>query len=397
MWADARPARCKAARVPHTLRHALLLAVLFPAFGITLPFLPAFLAERGLDAAQVGIVMALASAVRLVGGPLSGRLADRGFGARLVLAVACALSALTAALWGLVAGFWLLLAVVALHALPSGALAPLSEAVTIAGSRQGRGFDYGRVRAIGSIAFVAGSVGTGWAVERFGLSVMPWIYTAVLALAVPAALALPQAERAAGGRGGSLVGTLALPGFARMLVVSGLLQGSHALYYAFGTIHWQAAGHTPLTIGLLWALGVVAEILLFIFGRGFCDRLGARGLFLLAAALGLLRWAATAETTALVALVPLQVLHAASFGMAHLAAMRFIVATAAPTQMGTAQSLYMSLGTGLWIGVVTLVSGPLYAALDGRGFWAMSAMCGAAWLIARGVRRGGQQSPITRE
>jgi MFS transporter, PPP family, 3-phenylpropionic acid transporter len=374
--------------VSHTLRHVLLLAVLFPAFGVTLPFLPAFLAERGLDATEVAIVMAVASAVRLVGGPVSGRLADRGLGARRVLAAACALSALTAALWGLVAGFALLLAVAALHALPSGALAPLSEAVTVAGSRQGRGFDYGRVRAIGSVAFVAGSVGTGWAVERFGIGVLPWIYAGVLALAVPAALALPRGERSAGARGGSFVATLGLPGFARMLVVSGLLQGSHALYYAFGTIHWQAAGHSPFTIGTLWALGVIAEILLFVFGRGFCDRMGARGLFVLAASLGLLRWGVTAETTWLPVLVPLQLLHAASFGMAHLAAMRFILATAAPSQMGTAQSLYMSLGTGLWIGVVTLASGPLYAALGGQGFWAMAVMCGVACWVARGVRRG---------
>jgi PPP family 3-phenylpropionic acid transporter len=374
--------------VPHTLRHAALLAVLFPAFGVTLPFLPAFLAERGLSATEVAIVMAVASAVRLVGGPLSGRLADRGLGARRVLAASCALSAITAASWGLSSGFALLLAVVALHALPSGALAPLSEAVTVAGSRTPPGFDYGRVRAIGSIAFVAGSIGTGWAVERHGLAVMPWIYAGVLALAVPAALALPRGERVAGPRGGSFAATLGLPGFARMLVVSGLLQGSHALYYAFGTIHWQAAGHSPVTIGALWALGVVAEILLFIFGRGFCDRLGARGLFVLAAGLGALRWAATAETTWLPALVPLQALHAASFGMAHLAAMRFIVATAPAGQMSTAQSLYMSLGTGLWIGIVTLLSGPLYESQEGRGFWAMAAMCALALLIARGVRRG---------
>lgn len=376
-------------RVSHTLRHVVLLVVVFPAFGVTLPFLPAFLAERGLSANQVAVVMALASAVRLIGGPLSGRLADRGLGARRVLAAACALAALTASLWGVVAGFWLLLAVIALHALPSAALAPLSEAVTLAGSRQGRGFDYGRVRATGSIAFVVASVGTGWAVGQFGLGVVPWIYAALLALAVPAALALPQAERSPGARGGSFVATLALPGFARMILVSGLLQGSHALYYAFGTIHWQAAGHSALVIGALWALGVVAEILLFLFGRGLCDRLGARGLFLAAAGFGALRWALTAETTWLPALVPVQVLHAASFGMAHLAAMRFILATAPPGQMGTAQSLYMSLGAGLWIGAVTLLCGLLYGAVEGQGFWAMAAMCAVAWGVARGVPRRG--------
>ncbi|WP_270938681.1 MFS transporter, partial [Falsiroseomonas oryzae] len=65
-------------------RHALLYAAQFFAFGVILPFLPAVLAARGLDAAEVAAVLAVGSAVRLVAGPLGGRIADATAAPRLV-------------------------------------------------------------------------------------------------------------------------------------------------------------------------------------------------------------------------------------------------------------------------------------------------------------------------
>ncbi|MGZ9021073.1 MAG: MFS transporter [Rhodoplanes sp.] len=91
-------------------------------------------------------------------------------------------------------------------------------------------------------------------------------------------------------------------------------QGSHAVYYAFGTLHWQAAGHSDDVIGLLWAEGVVCEIVLFAAGAAVRRRISAPWLIAVAGALAALRWLVLGSTTALPAVIAVQALHAFSYG-----------------------------------------------------------------------------------
>jgi PPP family 3-phenylpropionic acid transporter len=123
---------------------------------------------------------------------------------------------------------------------------------------------------------------------------------------------------------------------------------------------------------------VIAEILLFFWGRGVAARLGPVGLCLVAAGAGALRWAATAFTTDPLLLFPLQALHAASFGAQHLAAMMVLGRIVPSHQAATAQTLHAALGVGMATGVVTFASGPLYAAEGGFGYVAMALLCAVA-------------------
>jgi PPP family 3-phenylpropionic acid transporter len=374
--------------MPPALRHALLLCLLFPSIGVTLPFLPAFLAERGLDPQQVSLVLALAALTRLLCGPPAGRIADRGVGARRVLIAGCLLAAATGLLYGAVSGFALLLLVAVLNAVPSGSLAPLAETVTVVGSRRGKGFDYGVVRGIGSVSFILASAGAGWAVGAFSTEVIPYIYAVLLLGAAGAAWLLPRDEHETAGRAAvSLAAALRFPGLARVIVVSGLLQGSHAVFYTFSAIHWQAAGISPFLVGLLWATAVGSEVCLFLFGRRLVERMGPRRLALAAAVLAAIRWGIFAETVWPPALFLANALHAASFGMMHLAAMRLVFALAPPGQASTAQTLHMALGPGLFIGVVTFASGPLYAAFGGGAWWFAAGLCVLAIPVAAGLAR----------
>jgi PPP family 3-phenylpropionic acid transporter len=366
-------------RVTPAIRHALLFATQFFAFGVMLPFLPAVLAGRGLDAAEVALVLASGSALRLVAGPAGGRLADALAAPRLVLALGAAAAMLAAAGLWLAAGFVALLLV---HGALSAALAPvgpLSDALAIAAARR-EGFDYARARAAGSIAFIAGSVlgglVVGWlgADAAIGLIVLGFAATALAALALPPAEAAPRAARKAGSLG-TLLGNRAL---LWLILVSALVHGGHAFYYAFGTLHWQAQGLSPGLIGALWATGVVAEILLFLWGRRLVARLGPVGLAFAAAGAGAIRWTATAFTAEPWALFALQWLHAGTFGAQHLGAMQVLARVVPAAQAGTAQALYVALGAGLPIGVLTLLAGPLYGAFGGGGYLAMAALSLAA-------------------
>ena len=369
-------------------RHALLYATQFFAFGVILPFLPAVLAARGLDPAEIALVLAVGSAVRLVAGPLGGRLADVLAAPRAVLAMAAVVSALAASGYLVAAGFGAMLVVHAALSIGMAPIVPLSDAVTIAAARgaspdgeRGHRFDYGRVRAAGSIAFILAALLAGQAVAAFGADAAIGLVVAGCAATAGAALILPRpGPRIAGGpRGGAgFFAPLRIPAFRHLLLVSALIQGSHAMYYAFGTLHWQASGLSAGLIGGLWAAGVVAEVALFWWGRGFVTRLGPVGLCVAAGAAGVLRWGVVALTVDPWLLFPVQLLHAATFGMQHLATMAVLGRVVPPAQAGMAQTLHAALGTGLWMGVFTLACGPLYAAAGGGAFWSMAALCAVA-------------------
>ncbi len=368
-------------------RHALLFAAQFFAFGVVLPFLPAVLADGGLSPEEVGLVLAAGAAVRLVAGPLGGRLADALGRPPLVLAACAALSALAAAGYLVAAGLGAMLLV---HVLLSAAMAPivpLSDALAVAAARR-HDFDYGRSRAAGSVAFILGSLAAGQAVAAAGTGAAVWLISAGLLASAGAALLLPRAAEAPTGRPGlaGLLGPLRLPALRWLLPVSALIQGSHALYYGFGTLHWQAAGLSPAVIGALWATGVVAEVALFVWGRGVVARLGPVGLCLVAAGAGAFRWGATALTTDPLLLFPLQVLHAASFAAQHLAAMAVLGRAVPANEAATAQTLHAALGVGAAMGLLTLGCGPLYAWAGGGAFWAMAGLCVLAVPAVLGLR-----------
>lgn len=365
-------------------RFALLFGAQFLGFGAALPFLPAILAEGGLTPEQVGTVLAAGSMMRLLAGPLSGRLADQVADMRRLLALASLLAAATAAGFGLLAGFALLLAVQLLHSAAAAPIVPLSDSQAAAAVRAG-GFDYARVRAWGSITFILGAVAAGQAAEWAGPRAVAWILVAAMLMTALGALALPPPTPRRPGPAGSLWAPLREPLFRRILLVAALVQASHAAYYAFSTLHWQAAGLSAGFIGVLWGVGVVAEVLLFLRGGRIVDRLGLRALVALAAGAGVLRWGLTAVTADPIALLALQTLHAATFGLMHLAAMRAMVRLPAELS-GRAQTL-LAAAVSATMGLVMWLSGLVFAALGGLVFLAMAGMCAAALLALLAWRR----------
>ncbi|MDW8314502.1 MAG: MFS transporter [Rhodovarius sp.] len=353
-------------------RFALLYAAQFAALGAAMPFVPAALEGGGLSPAQVGLLLAAGTLARLLAGPASAPLADR-CGLSPVLMAAAAAAAVTLPGLGLFEGLLLLLALQLLHNAALAPILPLSDAAAVAEMRR-RPFDYGRVRAAGSIAFILGAVVAGWAAAQAGPVAALSCAALCLLAVVPLAHGLPQGPSAAGARPGRWWEPLREPAFRRLLPVSALIQGSHAVYYGFSTLHWTAAGLSPLLVGALWASGVLAEVLLFLFGRPLVERLGSRGLALVAGAGGLLRWSVLAATTDPWLLWAAQALHAASFGAMHLAAIRALASL--PEGLGArAQTLHAALGVGLASSLLMLAAGPLYAAFGGGAFLAMAGLC----------------------
>jgi PPP family 3-phenylpropionic acid transporter len=290
-------------------------------------------------------------------------------------------------LFALADGFWPLFAISLLGGFLFVPLMPLAENLTLMES-YGRRFDYGRVRLWGSLAFIAAATLGGRLIVGRPEDMILWLVLGGLALTLVAAILLPdrRVPKAAARRGG-LGRLLRRPVFLAFLASASLIQASHAVLYGFGTLHWRAQGLGGDAIGWLWAIGVIAEILLFANGGAAVRWLGPAGLLGLAAAAGVVRWTLTALTVALPVLVVAQTLHALTFGAAHLAAMHFI-ARAVPVEISaSAQSLYSAIAMGVVAGGSLMAAGVLYAAAGGAAFHAMSALALAGGIAALALSR----------
>ncbi len=367
-----------------------LYAALFAAFGVASPFLPAFLQQRGLSAAQIGVVLAAGTAIRLVAGPAGGRLADRWRRHRRVLTLLTAASAAVALGYLGPGGFTALLLMSMLHAAVLAPMVPLSD--TLANAAAPGRFDYGWVRAAGSAAFVVGASAAGQVIGHFGLVSIVVLNAGLLGVAAWATTRVrddvsPPGPAQRTGRAAEL---WRVPGFVRLMLVAGLILGSHALHDGFEVLRWREAGIGPGTAGLLWSEAVLAEVAVFsVLGAPLLRWLGPRGAALLAAAAGVVRWSVTAVTAWLPAMALVEPLHGLTFALLHLACMQVLGERVPPHLAATAQAFYGTVAVGAVSATVTLASGVLYGRFGPAAFWAMAALCAAAVPVALGLRGRG--------
>jgi PPP family 3-phenylpropionic acid transporter len=382
-------------------RFIVLYAGLYGAFGLASPFFPAFLESRGLQPEQLGILLGCATAVRLVSGPLIGRLADFLQALRAELAICAVFAALAALLYLPFHTFGTLLLIGLFQAAALAPLTILSDALTLGAARPaqtsagGGGFEYGWVRGAGSAAFIAGVLLSGQATSRFGLSAIIWLSAALLFVTAAFARLVPDLKReriGASNEAGLFSGALLLlrqQAFLRVTIIAALVLGSHALHDSFAVIRWARAGIAPSMIGLLWSESVAAEVLVFILvGPKLLGLLGPAGSLAAAAIAGMLRWGVMAQTTDEIALALVQPLHGLTFALLHLACMRVIGDTVPRYLAATAQAIYASVGIGGATALVMIISGWLYAYLGAAGaFWTMAGLCAAALPVISMLRR----------
>jgi PPP family 3-phenylpropionic acid transporter len=374
---------------PSTFPYALLFGAIFLTLGVVAPYWPVYLESRGIETDQIGLALAIGIWLRILSNPIAGQLADRTRRPRKTLLGYALASLAIFAMFPLAEGFLLILVVQVLANAAMSPLIPLSESHAMTAVKTW-GLDYGRIRLWGSVAFILGVMVTGELLDirETEPGLILYAVLAGLTLTVLASLALPKPsglQRSAADTA-SLMRLLRDPVLLRFLFAAALLQSSHAGYFLFSALHWRAEGLSGQTIGLLWTEGVLAEIVLFWLGGAAISRIGPRGLLLLAALGGVVRWSVLALTADVAVLAAVQWMHAATFGMAHLGTVHFIAHRAPPGLQATAQSLNAALAAGLVMGLAMLLSGWLFDRIDALAFFAMAAMSLAggalAWTVA---------------
>jgi PPP family 3-phenylpropionic acid transporter len=375
-------------------RLAAFYAALFIVLGVQLPFLPIWLAAVGLDARAIGVALAIPQVIRVFTIPFATRTADRRDALRGALMITASAAALGYGALGLSRGALVIVALFAVASAFFTPIMPLTDAYALRGlrepSRSGlRAF--GPIRLWGSAAFIAGTFGAGFLLDALPARDLIWLIVAALALTAGAACALaPLGPRDANatGRPSSARVLLRDRAFIAIVAAASLIQASHAVYYGFSALDWRTAGLDGTAIAALWATGVVAEIVLF----AASGRLALRpsSLLMIGAAGAVIRWGAMALDPPALLLVPLQCLHALSFGATFLGTLGAMTRTVPPELVATAQG-YLAVALGLVMAAVMGLSGLLYARWGGLAYGAMAVVALAGGTLAWSVKRANSE------
>lgn len=360
------------------LRMSLLYAALFVPVGVHLPYFPLWLEESGLDATQIALVLSAPMFLRVVTTPFITAFADRVEDRVHVLIGVVAVSFVLSLGYLLQPGYSAVLAISLALQIFWTPHSPLADSLALSGVRR-FGVDYPSLRKWGSAAFLAANLAGGAILAVAGSRAVPAIISTGLALTLLASIAAPRLGRPrqpsplSAERLGVGSASLLHRRFVLLAAGAGVINASHGLLYGFATIYWKTAGIGEGVIGFLWAIAVVMEVVVMLAFR----RLSAPGILVVAGCAAALRWTLFPLVMPLGAgaagFFAIQTLHALSTGLILIGVPKMIGEMVGEERLGAAQGLVF-FGNGLAMAMVTLASGPLYAALGVTGFHVMTAV-----------------------
>jgi PPP family 3-phenylpropionic acid transporter len=384
-----------ASRPGFAARLAGLYIGLFVFSGIQLPFLPLWMKAKGIDPSLIGLLVAVPSLVRVLGIPFAAREADRRDSLRLAIVVCASASVFAFALVGLSAGTLAIFLSYAFASLLYAPVMPLTETYALKGL-SARGRAYGPVRLWGSLAFILSSFAAGALLDIMPARHLIWLLVGASGIVALAGLALlPVSTRGTSPESAEPLrmprpGLLRDRGFVAALAAASLIQASHAVYYGFSVLQWRGDGLDGGSIAALWAIGVVAEIVLFALSARL--KLSSTAFLTIGAVGGLVRWSTMALAPPAAMLPFLQILHALTFGATYLGALTYVMRNAPEGQAAMAQG-HLAIAQSVVMAITSAASGPLYASFGAGSYAAMALMAIAGGICARVASRPGAIVP----
>ncbi len=332
------------------LRLSLFYYTFFSLLGLVMPFWSPYLASIGFSAEQIGWLLGAFHLSRIYAPSIWGSIADRYMDRMRVVRLGALLALVTFVPFIFVQSFWPLIVVILCFSFFWNAILPQFEVVTLThlGTKRDR---YGKIRLWGSVGFVV-SVMLGGEIfigERIGW--VPYgLFVALIAIFLVTWLVPRPAAAPVKGEGGkvAIASVMRQPIVIQFFLVIFFAQLAHGPYNGLYTLLLQDKGYSGISIGLLWSLGVAAEIALFAVLHKLWDRFDFTRVLLASLIIAVVRWlmlAFFADSTAVV--IASQLMHAASFAVLHASGIRLVQELFPAGSEGRAQALHSSLGFGM--------------------------------------------------
>ncbi len=352
----------------------------YAAIGVLVPYLGLYLKARGFSAAQIGLAFGLLALTRVVAPYGWGAVADtRGRMPVVRLTLGGALCCILLMPW--LGGAAAIISLIVIYGLlVHGTMAQL-EVVTFTHLAEAHS-GYARIRLWGSVGFLLLVVGLGPVLDLAGLLSLPyWIagfFVAawLVALRIPEPPALP---RTADGKQGSALAVAYQGPVLALLCACLLAQLSFGPYYGFYSLYLEEHHYSKATTGFLWALGVLAEVGIFWLIPRYLPRLSLTRLFVISQAVTALRWLLTPLLVDwMLATAAVQLLHAVSFGVYHLAAVNLIQRYFPAHLQGRGQAIYIGMSYGAGGAIGGWAAGQLWGQINNDHIWVLAALVAAA-------------------
>lgn len=333
----------------------------FAFVGVFAPYWSLYLKSLAFSAFQIGVLMSLLQVARIFAPNLWGWLADHtGRGVHLVQ-LAAGLSLLT--YLGVFAGesFAWLFVVMAVMSFFWSASLPLMEAITLRHLGDSAAH-YGRIRLWGSIGFVIAVIGMGYLLDFLPIRSVLWVVLGLMIGILVFARWIPEPHPILHHAEESPAwDIIRRPEVTAFLAAGFLMAAAHGVYYTFYSIYLVDHGYSKGAIGWLWAIGVLCEILVFLWMPRLVATIGLRKILLISFLLATLRFSLIGFGAQwLSVIVFAQVLHAASFGSYHAASVAVIHHFFRGRHNAKGQAIYTSVSFGLGGTVGGLWSGWLW-------------------------------------
>jgi PPP family 3-phenylpropionic acid transporter len=330
----------------------------FATLGTLIPYWPVYLKGLGLDADEIGLLFALLALGRIVSPLIAGTVADGSDSRMGVVRGASVLASLAfVAVWWADTFVQLVPTLLAFGFFFTAGLSPF-EVNTLAhlGTTPEA---YSRVRLWGSVGFIAAVAALGACLGPLGTQIVPITVAVLVTITAALSFWVPEARRAttetppppflAQIRDRSLHG---------LLLSSFLIQVAHGPYYTFFTLYLEDHAYSSPVAGGLWALGVAAEIGLFLAAPHLLARFPRQALYSVALGVAALRWCLLATLVdAPVAVFVQQLLHGVSFGLHHTVAMQYLHRLFPARSQGRGLALYAAASFGAGGALGSLLAG----------------------------------------
>ena len=339
----------------------------FSILGLVVPFLSVFLDGRGYNSLEIGEILAIFTATKIVGPTLWAMMADKSGKQLSIIRLGSGLSLLSFSLLFWVSGYWPITFVLALFSLFWTAILPQLEVMTMASIKRSAKI-YARVRLWGSIGFIILAVIAGEVIEQFSSEAFTYIGWLILLALFISSLLLKQPFKAKSStqETSSLIAKILLPSFLFFFISGLLLQVSFGPYYSFFALYLRDMTYPSYAVGLYISLGVVAEIGIFFIAGRLYQLFGVRILIAFSLFATAVRWYITGHFAASAyVLIIAQLLHAMSFGLYHSASIQYVQQHFNRDQQNRGQAIYIAGVYGVGGAIGAYVSGLLWK--DGVG------------------------------
>ncbi len=348
----------------------------FAALGAFVPYWSLYLKSLDFSAQEIGELLAVFMASKVVSPYLLSWISDHIEKRLIIIQGSMILAVIIFA--GVIPfqSYWWFALVMAGFGIFWNATLPLYEALML--SHLGQDTNrYSSIRLWGSVGFIVVVLVLPTVIEGSNISHLPFVILTLLIINTVTTFLVDDRTSQHGQQGSQIhiIETLKNPMVIALLLACFFQSLSHGAYYTFFSIYLEDHGYSRSFSGKMWALGVLAEVGLFIAMRHLLSKFSVYLLFANALLITVVRWVILALwVDSFILLFISQLLHAASFGLFHACAIYLIHHLFPGRLQGRGQALYAGMSFGLGGALGHLLSGYAWDAVGSTWTFLSSAI-----------------------